>query len=670
MATTGLTPPPSADDVIAPGVVTNDAGDVTGAPSSMKDRVLGAAGKTLSALGGRGAENSPLDAAVQKHHEQKLAEIQMHRKNMATYGGILAAGIDPDTGQPLTDEKKQQYTHWYNLSKDAYAKAAGVNKDTKAAVQKSTAVVDHVIAAHPKPDAGGGGAGGGGPVDTSAMGPGGTALPNNLPSTVAGTKPTNLSAPGAGGAGLTPPPKVSADNQGPQGLQLDPTIEAPRLRKLAEEQRADKRELDKYKAKEGYLYDLKMKEDAAKAAAKAANPSGQPGSMRPGPASSVRDARLLAKQGRVYNDIDNNPIDLNSLPDSMGLKLMAQGAKHWYETFSPNSKVITVGNETYAINPMDVEALGGGAGTDLGQHNVGSTSASTDPSTGQTTVTRRTPGTIGVAGRGTSPQGGGAATQGSRRTSSRLPGPPSADGVPSAQRVPPLDKDDHIASGWTGAAPQVIEGANQLHDGKDMKEIGGTAKSKPLSEKLARETWGWSQDKFTPLEKTQIGLATRYLNEAIESPSLKALDKSWIEQLPMLGASGEPKSTTARVLGKIASKHTSPEQQEFLRIYRQLAGTISGIGKLSRGGRITEATVNRLLRELPNPDNTSNSKDAIERMKRLKDEVDSALSHDSFEQLVGGRTSAGTGAKKGISGPPKSTPGLSEGARKYLEANP
>lgn len=665
MATTGLTPPPSADDVIAPGVVTNDAGDVTGAPSSMKDRVLGAAGKTLSALGGRDPNTSPLDAAVQKHHEQKLAEIQMHRKNMATYGGILAAGIDPDTGQPLTDEKKQQYTHWYNLSKDAYTKAAGVNKDTKAAVQKSTAVVDHVIAAHPKPDAGGGA--GGGPPNTAAMGPGGeVGLPNNLPSTIGGTKPTNLSAPSAGGAGLTPPPKVSADSQGPQ---LDPTIEAPRLRKLAEEQHADKREIEKYKAKEGYLYDLKMKEDAAKAAAKAANPSGQPGSMRPGPASSVRDARLLAKQGRVYNDIDGNPIDLNALPDSMGLKLMAQGAKHWYETFSPNSKVITVGNETYAINPMDVEALGGGAGTDLGQHNVGSTSASTDPSTGQTTVTRRTPGTTGVAGRGrTSPQGGGAAAQGSRRTSSRLPGPPSADGVPSAQRVPPLDKDDHIASGWTGAAPQVIEGANQLHDGKDMKEIGGTAKSKPLSEKLARETWGWSQDKFTPLEKTQIALATRYINEAAESPALKSLDRGFFAQLPMIGATGEGKTSIGKAMTKLSSMGTSPEQQEFLRIYRQLAGTISGLGKLSRGGRITEATVNRLLSELPNPTNTTSSKDAIERLNRLRDEVTTALSHDSFQELVGGRTEAG--AKKGISGPPKSTPGLSEGARKYLEANP
>jgi hypothetical protein len=456
-------------------------------------------------------------------------------------------------------------------------------------------------------------------------------------------------------------------------------MEAPRLRAKQEQEQQDARALKMYKDKEGYLYDLRIKEDAAKAAAKAANPSGQPGSMRPGPASSVRDARLLAKQGRVYNDIDGNPIDLNSLPDTMGLKLMAQGAKHWYETFSPSSKVITVGNETYAVSPMDVEALGSGAGTDLGRHNVGSTSATTDPSTGQTTVSKRTPGTTGAIGRG----GGGqasAATGGSRRIT---PPPQMSSAITPEGRSlaasgtaattqslkPPLDNEGHIASDWRGAAPQVIEAANQLHDGKDMKEIGGTAKSKPLAEALARQTWGWSQDKFTPLEKTQIALATRYLNEATESPALKSLDRGFFAQLPMIGATGEGKTGIGKAMTKLAAMGTTPEQQEFLRIYRQLAGTISSLGKLSRGGRITEATVNRLLSELPNPTNTTSSADAIERINRLRDEVTTALSHDSFAELVGGRTA---GASKGAPQPPPQADAkpLSPKVKAYLEANP
>jgi hypothetical protein len=88
---------------------------------------------------------------------------------------------------------------------------------------------------------------------------------------------------------------------------------------------------------------------------------------------SIRNARELAQQGMEFMGEDGKPIDVTSLPDEMGLKRFTVSGKTIWVPFSPNEKVVTVGNEKYAISPMDVGALTQGAGTDLGQANVGST---------------------------------------------------------------------------------------------------------------------------------------------------------------------------------------------------------------------------------------------------------------------------------------------------------
>src|SRR2546430_7782087 len=56
--------------------------------------------------GGAGIEGkSKLDEAIERHHQMRLDEARMHRQNASTYAGILATGIDPKTGAPLTDRK-------------------------------------------------------------------------------------------------------------------------------------------------------------------------------------------------------------------------------------------------------------------------------------------------------------------------------------------------------------------------------------------------------------------------------------------------------------------------------------------------------------------------------------------------------------------------------------
>lgn len=602
-----------------------------------KERVLKGIGGAVA--GATGASSAGLDAQIEKHQQARLNEARMHRKNASTYAAILATGKDPATGQALSPEDEQKYQDWYNASMAAYEKAAGVNKETKGAIGKAKVLAEHIIGMGRKQregvrsTAGAGGAG--------AQPVGGLSPPPQRAAAVGAASTGDASADASpsvaatGGRGLAPPPGYT-----PQvamgGGELAQQVE-------------DNRKLENYKRMQQILYDEKVREDAAKAKAK------QQSTPRPvkSNAISVLDARTLADSGKIFVDGEGNAIDVNNLPETMGLiSFVVKNPDNgqWetvYQPFSPNQSALTVGGETYAISPMDKSKLTQGKGTDLGAHNIPSTSATTDPTTRQTTVTKRTPTITGAAGRGgiTPPPSGqprakAAPTQRPTRDAA------AASGTGAAV---PVDSDGHISSTWNGASPQVIEGANQLHDGMDLKDIGGTTKTKPLSEALARKAWGWSRDKFTPLEHQQIALASRYIQEAIKSPSLKSLDADFISQLPMIGASGDTakESRFGKALTKLSAQATTPAQAEFLRLYRQMAGTISGIGRLSRGGRVTEATVNRLLSELPNPANTKNSADAIARLQRLQDEINTALSHDSYEELASGRAGASTSSGGG-----------------------
>src|SRR6266478_799883 len=81
-------------------------------PRTGKERALGALGGVLAAGGGRERSESPLVQAMEKHHQQRIDIAQKHYKDFQTYTGILATGIDPDTGEPLKAEAAEKY---YNL---------------------------------------------------------------------------------------------------------------------------------------------------------------------------------------------------------------------------------------------------------------------------------------------------------------------------------------------------------------------------------------------------------------------------------------------------------------------------------------------------------------------------------------------------------------------------
>lgn len=330
------TPPPTLDDAQPKDV-----------PQSGKERVLGAIGGVLSAGGGRDRSESPLVQAMDKHHRQRVDLAQKHYKDFQTYTGILATGVNPDTGKPLTAEEAERFYNLREAASGELDKTAGVNKDIKGKLQKLKMIADHIVKMHPKAgsDSAGGAGGGAGGGD-------------------AGTTDGKQADAGGGISRMTPPPSQSQSAMD----DLKQNADLPRQR----EEMKDQREFNFWKKQQEVLRDFKIEEANATAKAKAANPSSRPVM---GPAVSVSNARELAKQGKSFKDIDGNPLDLTDLPDSMGLKNIVWGGKSYYEPFSPNSKVISVGNETYAVSPMDVEALGQGAGTDLGVKNTPRSSA-------------------------------------------------------------------------------------------------------------------------------------------------------------------------------------------------------------------------------------------------------------------------------------------------------
>jgi hypothetical protein len=198
----------------------------------------------LSAGGGEDFKGSPLDEAIERHHQKRLHEAQLHRKNAATYTAIYNSGYDPETQQQFRDPKTQQvlipaleekYKNWKDSAWAAYEKAAGVSKETKAAVQKSKAVVEHLSkAGGPPPSLSGAGGAGGGEQATATEG---ERTPQASQAPQAATR-------------MTPPPKY--DEQAAMG--------GGALR----EQMEDNRKFQAYKREEDLVHQHRMEEASGK----------------------------------------------------------------------------------------------------------------------------------------------------------------------------------------------------------------------------------------------------------------------------------------------------------------------------------------------------------------------------------------------------------------------
>lgn len=219
---------------------------------------------------------------------------------------------------------------------------------------------------------------------------------------------------------------------------------------------------------------------------------------------------------------------------------------------------------------------------------------------------------------------------------SQVSAPPSA--IPG--KTLPLDSTGHIPANAPYNA-LLIGAANDLLDGKDQDKLDIPAKAKEAASNLARQ-YGWGgQGMFNPQQKLQIREASTFLNDAVKSDALSVLD-STPSRLKLIAAinnseghAGFIDAATAKLL------NLNPKEAEFLRMYRQLTGTISGLASLTRPGRPTEAGIKRLMFELPNPNESHSATDAKERLKRLIKEIDIATKKGNADDLFNPASSSG-----------------------------
>jgi hypothetical protein len=203
------------------------------------------------------------------------------------------------------------------------------------------------------------------------------------------------------------------------------------------------------------------------------------------------------------------------------------------------------------------------------------------------------------------------------------------------QGAPQLDAEGHIPP-----APGMNEGlrnaANQLLDGMDIDKLPLPARDKQAAAALASQ-YGWGQGLFTPKERLLVRESKNYLTQALNDRALTVLDNP-VSRAKLANMLLEHKGIISSAVA--ATFGLNAQEQGFLRMYNQLVGTISGLGQLTRGGRVTEATIARLMRELPNPEQSHSSADAKQRIQRLLSEIDVAVNQGQGIDAAG----AGTGS--------------------------
>ncbi len=196
-------------------------------------------------------------------------------------------------------------------------------------------------------------------------------------------------------------------------------------------------------------------------------------------------------------------------------------------------------------------------------------------------------------------------------------------GAPKAPPLQALDENGNIPDGVGNSNVRAF--ANRLLHGADAEKLKGGKGLAPAIT-LAQQFGYDPQGLFNPKEMMQLNLSERYLTEARKNPALAVLDDEGsrlkLQQVMRNQMGGASFADFISRGGTFMATGTeTPKEAEFVRSLNQLIGTIAGLRQLTQSGKGTEAGMNRLMLELPNPLSTSSSADAKARLDRLLDEV-------------------------------------------------
>lgn len=196
-----------------------------------------------------------------------------------------------------------------------------------------------------------------------------------------------------------------------------------------------------------------------------------------------------------------------------------------------------------------------------------------------------------------------------------------------------VDEKGHIPES-AKVNPQLREAANNLLDGMAVKDLQVPQKDKAAAQELARQ-YGWKgQGMFTPKDMLLVRESTAILSQLAKDPSLTVLDNQMSRQkIQQVLQNAEKRNMFGQALQSwVASQLTEPEQK-FVTLYMQAVGRISGLSQLVRSGRATEAQIERLKAELPNPATTTNSAHALQKLQQIQSEIDIALDKGQFLEV-------------------------------------
>lgn len=228
-----------------------------------------------------------------------------------------------------------------------------------------------------------------------------------------------------------------------------------------------------------------------------------------------------------------------------------------------------------------------------------------------------------------------AGNAGSRKLNKGKPVSSAAPSIPASPApIGQLDENFQLPPN-ASPIPAIQEGAQELLDGKDLKDVN--PKIKTQSAELARQ-YGWSQGKFTLKELSQIDQTRSLVNNFTNPPPGQPDFMQIFEEGPIKRGiiadriQGKPASGPlgGAVQAMTNSAALSPLDVGFIQNYRQLIGRIQGLSQLTRGGnRITEKSVERLIKELPDV-LLANPQEAKDAFNLIQNEIDIALKKGTF----------------------------------------
>jgi hypothetical protein len=199
-----------------------------------------------------------------------------------------------------------------------------------------------------------------------------------------------------------------------------------------------------------------------------------------------------------------------------------------------------------------------------------------------------------------------------------------------------LDESGHIPL-TAKVNPQLREAANNLIDGMDVSKLPIPQRDRAAAEQLAKQ-YGWTgQGMFGPKDKLLIRESTGILKQFAASPSLSVLDNAASRlKIQQVLQNSEKRGMIGQGVQNLVAYNLSKEESEFVTLYNQAVGRISGLSQLVRSGRATEAQIERLKTELPNPATTSSSAHARQKFEQIQNEIDIALEKGQFVEQGGG----------------------------------